>query len=97
MLATSPKSNTAYMAYHKASDDIAKGLGIEIPRHLQSPMFDGYKYPHDYENSFVNQTYLPSDLIGKKYYEFGSNKTEQLAKSYYDFIRANCKNARKIN
>ena len=97
MLATSPKSNTAYMAYHRASEDIAKGFGIEIPKHLQSPLFDGYKYPHDYENSFVNQTYLPSDLIGKKYYEFGSNKTEQLAKSYYDFIRANCKNARKIN
>lgn len=95
MLATSPKSNTSYMAYHRASEDIANGFGLEIPLHLQSPLFKGYLYPHDYENDFVNQTYLPSDLIGKKYYEFGSNKTEQLAKNYYDFIRQSCKNARK--
>ena len=95
MLATSPKSNTAYMAYHRASQDIADGLGLEIPKHLQSPLFEGYLYPHDYENDFVNQTYLPSDLTHKKYYEFGSNKTEQLAKSYYDYIRQNCKNLKK--
>ena len=95
MLATSPKSNTAYMAYHKASADIANGYGIEIPDHLKSPLFKGYLYPHDYENSYVNQTYLPSDLVGKRYYEFGSNKTEQLAKNYYDYIRQNCKNSKK--
>ena len=97
MLATSPKSNTAYTAYHKASEDITSGLGLEIPTHLQSPAFRGYKYPHDYENNYVDQTYLPSDLIGKKYYEFGSNKTEQLAKNYYDFIRQSNKNAKKGN
>ena len=97
MLATSPKSNTAYMAYHRASNDITNGFGLEIPTHLQSPAFKGYKYPHDYENNYVDQTYLPSDLIGKKYYEFGSNKTEQLAKNYYDFIRQSNKNAKKGN
>ena len=95
MLATSPKSNTAYMAYHRASEDIANGYGIEIPKHLRSPQFEGYLYPHDYENDYVSQNYLPSDLVGKKYYEFGNNKTEQLAKNYYDFIRQNCKNRRK--
>ena len=97
ILATAPKSNTAYIAYHSASEDIAKGYGNAIPEHLQSPMFKGYLYPHDYENDFVNQTYLPSDLIGKRYYEFGINKTEQAAKSYYDFIRENCKNKRKTD
>ena len=86
ILATAPKSNSAYMAYHKASDDIAKGLGIEIPTHLQSPMFKGYLYPHDYENNYVKQNYLPNDLIGKKYYTFGKNKTEQAAKAYYEMI-----------
>ncbi len=87
-LATAPKSNTSYMAYHKASQDIAKGLGNSIPKHLQSPNFEGYIYPHDYENDYVKQEYLPCDLAGKNYYEFGSNKTEQAAKSYYDFIRS---------
>ena len=88
MLATAPKSNTAYLAYHAACEDIAKGLGNEIPKHLQSPNFEGYIYPHDYENNYVSQPYLPSDVRGRKYYEFGTNKTEQAAKAYYDFIRS---------
>ena len=88
ILATAPKSNSAYMALHRAEDDIAKGMGIEIPEHLSSPNFKGYLYPHDYPNNYVNQTYLPRDLIGKKYYEFGNNKTEQAAKAYYELIRS---------
>ena len=63
------------------------GKGVEIPTHLQSPLFKGYKYPHDYENHYVEQEYLPHDLVGKKYYKFGSNKTEQVAKAYFDFIK----------
>ena len=87
ILATSPKSNSSYTAYHLAKEDIEKGLGNTIPEHLQSPMFKGYLYPHDYENNYVNQDYLPKDLKGRKYYIFGSNKTEQAAKAYYDMIR----------
>ena len=87
-LATAPKSNTSYMAYHRALEDITKGLGNSIPKHLQSPNFEGYIYPHDYENDYVKQDYLPKDLVGRTYYEFGSNKTEQAAKAYYDFIRS---------
>lgn len=95
ILATAPKSNTSYLAYHAANDDIAKGLGQQIPKHLQSPNFEGYLYPHDYENDYVSQTYLPKDISNKKYYEFGQNKTEQAAKAYQDFIHANCKNRKK--
>ena len=91
MLATAPKSNSSYMAYHLAKDDLDRGLGIEIPEHLKSPQFKGYKYPHDYPNHYVNQTYLPKDLVGKKYYEFGANKTEQAARAYYEFIKSNVK------
>ena len=91
ILATSPKSNSSYMAYHKAVEDIGKGLGTEIPNHLRSPLFTGYKYPHDYENHYVKQDYLPADLVGRKYYVFGNNKTEQAAKAYYDFITSNAK------
>lgn len=88
ILATAPKSNSAYMAYHRAKEDMDKGLGTGIPEHLRSPEFKGYIYPHDYENNYVNQDYLPIDLKGRKYYEFGTNKTEQAAKAYYDMIRS---------
>ena len=95
ILATSPKSNSSYVAYHLASDDISNGLGQNVPKHLRSPNFEGYLYPHDYENDYVKQDYLPADLVGKKYYEFGTNKTEQAAKAYHDFIITNCKNKHK--
>jgi putative ATPase len=88
ILATAPKSNSAYIAYHRAKEDMDKGLGTVIPEHLRSPEFKGYIYPHDYENNYVNQDYLPADLKGRKYYEFGTNKTEQAAKAYYDMIRS---------
>ena len=95
ILATAPKSNSSYLAYHAASEDISKGLGQGVPKHLQSPNFEGYLYPHDYENHYVKQDYLPADLVGRKYYEFGQNKTEQAAKAYHDFIIANCKKQNK--
>ena len=91
LLATAPKSNSSYTAYHLAKEDIDNGLGLEVPEHLRSPNFKGYLYPHDYENHYVKQNYLPRDLLGKKYYTFGQNKTEQAAKAYYDFIRQNIK------
>ena len=91
ILATAPKSNSSYMAYHAAMEDIENGLGINVPEHLKSPEFKGYKYPHDYENNYVSQKYLPRDIENREYYKFGSNKTEQAAKAYYDFIRANVK------
>lgn len=87
VLATSPKSNASYSAYHKAAEDMNKGLGNDIPEHLRSPLFKGYLYPHEYENHFVIQRYLPNDISNKKYYEFGTSKTEQAAKAFYDFIR----------
>lgn len=87
MLATAPKSNSAYLAVGAAAEDIEKGLGVEIPAHLQSPLFKGYKYPHDYPEHYVAQQYLPSDLKNKKYYVFGENKTEQAAKAYAERIK----------
>lgn len=87
LLATSPKSNTAHNAVIAASEDVAKGLGQNIPTILQSPLFKGYKYPHDYENHYVKQTYLPDDIKDKVYYEYGDNRTEQAAKAYWEQIK----------
>ena len=96
ILATAPKSNTAYTAYFSALEDVRAGLGITPPKQLRSPNFEGYIYPHDFENDYVEQNYLPDDLRGKKYYTFGTNKTEQAAKAYHDFIVSNCKNKSKV-
>ncbi|MBE6563187.1 MAG: replication-associated recombination protein A [Ruminococcaceae bacterium] len=87
MLATSPKSNSAYLALHAAQDDIRAGRGTDIPTHLKSPLFKGYKYPHDFENHYVPQQYLPDDLKGRTYYKFGDNKTEAAAAAYWDKIK----------
>jgi putative ATPase len=87
ILATAPKSNSSYHAYHAACEDISRGLGCEIPEILRSPLFKGYKYPHDYPNHYVEQTYLPADLAGKTYYTFGNNKTEQAARAYFEMIK----------
>lgn len=87
LLATSPKSNSAYLALHAAQADIEAGLGKDIPIHLRSPLFKGYKYPHDYENHYVKQHYLPDDLNNKKYYTYGDNKTERAAKEYWEKIK----------
>lgn len=87
LLATAPKSNSAYMAVNLATADVEAGLGREMPTHLQSPLFKGYKYPHDYENHYVAQQYLPDDLKGKTYYTYGTNKTESAAKVYAEMIK----------
>lgn len=88
MLATAPKSNSAYLAIARANEDIKSGKGQDFPLHLQAPLFKGYKYPHDFPNAYVEQQYLPDDLKGTKYYEYGNNKTEQAAKTYWENIKS---------
>ncbi len=87
MLATAPKSNSAEAAIDAALSDIHMGRGTEFPVHLQAPLFKGYKYPHSYPNHYVEQQYLPNDLVGKQYYVYGENKNEQAAKAYWDSIK----------
>jgi len=86
LLATSPKSNSQHLAVDAALADIEAGLGNNVPTHLQSPLFKGYKYPHDYPNHYVKQQYLPSDLKDRKYYNYADNKNEQAAKAYAEKI-----------
>ena len=95
LMATSPKSNSAYLALAAADQDIKAGKGRGFPRHLQNIHADsytmereqGYRYPHDYPNHWVRQQYLPDDLANVHYYEYGPNKTEQAAKAYWDAIK----------
>ncbi len=87
MLATAPKSNAAHNAVLAAAEDVKAGKGVVVPTHLQSPLFKGYLYPHDYENHYVNQQYLPTDLLGTTYYHPAPNKTEQSAAEYWKNIK----------
>ena len=87
LLATAPKSNSAYEAINEAMADVEKGLGRMVPAHLQSPLFKGYKYPHEYPDHYVKQQYLPDDLKQKQYYRYGENKVEQAAKAYADKVK----------
>ena len=96
LLATAPKSNSAYLAINSAMQDVEDGKTGDIPRHLQNKHYDGegaevkgqhYLYPHDYPNHYVEQQYLPDPIKDRIYYEFGDNKLEQQAKSYRDMIK----------
>ena len=87
LLATSPKSNSAHDAVFAAMADVEKGMGINVPAHLKSPLFKGYKYPHDYPDHYVKQQYLPDDIKDKTYYNFGNNKVEDTARQYAERIK----------
>ena len=95
LMATSPKSNSGHIALDAAMADIRKGKGGDFPRQLQNVHADtytqereqGYLYPHNYPNHWVKQQYLPDDLVGTKYYEYGPNKTEQAAKAYWEAVK----------
>ena len=96
MLATAPKSNSSYLGYYAALEDVNAGRGAEVPRCVQNVHFDGeniddkgqnYKYPHDYPNHYVGQSYMPLDLKERKYYRFGENKAESAAAAYWAQIK----------
>ena len=95
LMATSPKSNSGHIALDSALADVKQGKGLGFPRHLQNMHADtytmereqGYDYPHNHPNHWVRQQYLPDDLAGAKYYEYGPNKLEQAAKAYWDAIK----------
>ena len=69
--------------------------GSSFPRELQNVHVDttgqerdqGYLYPHEFPGHWVKQQYLPDELVGSKYYQYGDNKTEQTAKVYWERIK----------
>jgi putative ATPase len=96
VLATAPKSNSAIRGIDGAMSDLRNGKGGEIPAHLRDSHYTGaaklgrgltYQYPHDFPNHWTPQQYLPQELAGRRYYEYGDNKTEQAAKAYWDRIK----------
>ena len=95
LLATAPKSNSVINAIGAAWQDVKRGRTGAIPRELQNVHADttgqereqGYLYPHAYPGHWVKQQYLPDELAGAVYYEYGDNKSEQAARAYWEKIR----------
>ncbi|AYE33167.1 replication-associated recombination protein A [Clostridium septicum] len=94
-LATLPKSNSAYLAIKNAMDDLEnKNIG-DIPQYLKDAHYSGakelgvkgYKYPHDYDNNYVKQQYIPNEIKEVKYYNPQKNKYEESLKKYWSLIK----------
>lgn len=98
-LCLSPKSNSAIMAIDAALADIRQGKSGEVPDHLRDGHYSGaeklgraidYKYPHNYDNAWVDQQYLPDRLKNKLYYEPKfTSKFEQTIAGVYQKINEN--------
>lgn len=84
-LATSAKSNSAYMGIAAALDEVAKSGNLPVPLHLRNAptqlmkdmgYHQGYKYAHDYKGNFVEQQYLPDGVSNNKFWHPGANPQE---------------------
>ncbi len=91
LLATSPKSNSVILAVDEALSDIDNKSTGDIPKHLKDAHYSGakklgrgieYKYPHNYENNYVEQQYLPNELKDRVYYKPQNNKYESQIEMY---------------
>ncbi|MCR9010665.1 replication-associated recombination protein A [Gabonibacter chumensis] len=85
-LATSPKSNSAYLAIGAAMEAVQHTGNSPVPLHLRNAPTklmkelnygQDYKYPHDFPGNFVEQSYLPEELKGRRFYRPQSNAQEQ--------------------
>ncbi len=90
-LATSPKSNSAYMAINTAQDLVRKTGNQPVPLHLRNAPTKlmknigygkDYKYSHSYQNNFAEQEYLPEELSGTKIYDPQNNAKEEKTRKF---------------
>ncbi len=94
-VACAPKSNSSVMAIDSAMSDVAHIKVSGVPNHLRDSHYPGaaelghgksYKYAHDFPNNYVEQQYLPDELIGKKYYVLSDNGYENEIKKWFKKI-----------
>lgn len=95
-LAQCPKSNSVISAIDLAIADLDSIETGDIPMHLKDAHYSGaaklgrgleYKYPHDYENNYVDQQYLPEPIKDRKYYTHGLNKNEKSFEQYWKTLK----------
>ncbi len=90
-LASSPKSNAAYMAIAAAQSEVKQTGDLSVPIHLRNAPTKlmkelnygaDYVYPHGVPGNFALQEYLPAEISGKKFYEPGENERESALRRY---------------
>ncbi len=95
-LATSAKSNSAYMGIAAALAEVEKSGNLPVPLHLRNAptklmkdlgYHDGYKYAHDFQNHYVDQLYLPEEIRNKKFWNAAANPAEATMQKRMDDIR----------
>lgn len=93
-LATSPKSNSAYLAINKALEIVNETGNQPVPLHLRNAPTtlmkevgygDGYKYSHDYPNNFVEQQYMPDALLDMRLWQAQHSSNEE--KLYQQMVK----------
>lgn len=95
-LATSPKSNSAYMAINQALELVAQTGNLPVPMHLRNAPTElmkqlgynkGYEYAHDYPNHFSHQAYMPEEVRNHKLWQSQPNPSETKMQERMDFLR----------
>ena len=94
-MACAPKSNSAVNAIAAAMDSV-RNIRTTVPAHLQDAHYGGheklgrgigYKYAHDYPNHYVEQQYLPSEILGARFYELSDMGYEKTLKEHMKKIK----------
>lgn len=94
-VASAPKSNSAIMAIDRAMQAVRNGKTAPIPAHLQDAHYKsagklghgiGYQYVHDFPGHYVEQQYLPDELVGEKFYIPADQGYEHTIREYYKKI-----------
>ncbi len=94
-VACAPKSNSVVNAIYDAMSAVKNTGNSAVPNHLRDAHYSGsknlgnvgYKYAHDYPKHYVNQQYLPDNLLGRVFYEPGDNGYEKNIKEWFDYIK----------
>ena len=90
-LASSPKSNSAYLAINSALEEVKSSGNLPVPLYLRNAptklmadlgYSDGYKYAHDFDGHFADLEFMPGELSGRVFYEPQHNRHEDTLKSY---------------
>jgi len=103
-LATAPKSNSSYMAYLSALEDVRKAGALPVPMHIRNAPTKlmkelgyarGYRYPHSYADAAADQSYLPEQIKGRRYYKPTGRGYEKLVGERMEEKKMNAQKAKK--
>ena len=94
-LATSQKSNSAYLAIDNALAEVEQSGNLAVPLHLRNAptrlmkelgYSDGYQYAHDFPNHFVKQQFLPDELVNTRFWEAQGSPQEQKMAEWMKYL-----------